>query len=83
MRGTGPFLLLLIVVDGPAPTTRANNNALVFGERPADPAAVGAWLRDLRAVRRRARRSAGLPAALVARTDPSGSPEHHPTGGPP
>ena len=45
-------------------------DSLVFGERPADPATVTAWQRELTAARRRMRRSAGLGARLRALFDP-------------
>lgn len=70
LRATRPEQAMALGPQVDAMPVAVAADALVFGERPADPAAVGAWLRDLRAVRRRARRSAGLPAALVARTDP-------------
>lgn len=70
LRATRPEQAMALGPPVDAMPVAVAADALVFGERPADPAAVGAWLRDLRAVRRRARRSAGLPAALVARTDP-------------
>lgn len=45
-------------------------DSLVFGERPADPATVTAWQRELTAARRRMRRSAGFGARLRAFFDP-------------
>lgn len=45
-------------------------DALVFGEAPPDGTTVGGWLGELRAVRRRTRRAAGLRARLLAAVDP-------------
>ncbi|WP_435201425.1 transglutaminaseTgpA domain-containing protein [Janibacter sp. GS2] len=45
-------------------------DSLVFGERPPDPAGVSAWQRELRAARRRMRRSAGIGSRLRAAVDP-------------
>lgn len=45
-------------------------DSLVFGEQPADPAAVTAWQRELRAGRRRLRRASRPTRRLRARFDP-------------
>lgn len=56
------------VVDAVPAAMRADT--LVFGERPPDAAAVTAWQRELRVVRRRMRRAAGPGSRLRALVDP-------------